>query len=119
MKQVIRLTEGDLHRIVRQCVNEALEDFEEEDKWTDYDPFINGDASWLDGEYDIPYGYHVTIDTHHGYVAIDDPSSGEETSYFLQGEEGYDLIKEICIYWNRHPNLTAEQAINHVISHTF
>ena len=24
MKQVIRLTEGDLHRIVRQCVNEAL-----------------------------------------------------------------------------------------------
>ena len=26
MKQVIRLTEGDLHRIVRQCVNEAIDE---------------------------------------------------------------------------------------------
>lgn len=119
MKQIIRLTEGDLRRMIKNSVNEAIEDFEEEDKWKDYDPFINGDASWLDGEYDIPYGYHVTINTHYGYVAIDDPSGGEETSYFLQGEEGYDLIEEICIYWNRYPNLNAEQAINHVISHTF
>lgn len=26
MKQVIRLTEGDLHRIVRQCVNEVIDE---------------------------------------------------------------------------------------------
>ena len=33
MKQRIRLTEGDLHRIIRRCVNEALNEISDKTVW--------------------------------------------------------------------------------------
>ena len=33
MKKTIRLTESDLHRIIRECVNQTLNEFEENDDY--------------------------------------------------------------------------------------
>ena len=105
--------------MVRKELAEQLDTYSDNDEGSEYDPFMNGDASYLDGEYDIPYGYHVTIDTGLGTVAIDDPEEGEETSYYLQGDEADDLIVEICKYWKTHPNLNGEQVVNAVIQGLF
>lgn len=118
MKKIIRLTESDLRNIINESVNRIISEMHEEDE-NDYDPYLNGDASWLDGEYDIPYGYHVEIDTKYGTVSIEDEEGGEESSYFLQGDEADDLIKQICQYWNEHQDLNQEEAVNAVISGLF
>ena len=118
-KKLIRLTESDLHNIIEDSVRKILkeeiyDDYDEED----YNPWNNGDASYLNGEYDIPYGFHVEINTDYSTVAIDDSNGNEEESYFLQGNEADDLIKKICKYWSEN-DVTQEEAINAIISVEF
>lgn len=112
-KQVIRLTESDLHRIIENTVKRIIKEEDEEE----YNPWMNGDASYIDGSYDIPYGYHVEIDTSLGTVAIDDPQN-EDGGYFLQGDEADDLISDICRYWIDN-DCSQEEAVNAVISAEF
>ena len=112
-KQVVRLTESDLHRIIENTVKRIIREEEEQE----YDPFLNGDASYIDGSYDIPDGYHVDIDTSLGTVSIEDPEN-EDNGYFLQGDEADDLIKDICRYWVDN-NCSQEEAVDAVISAEF
>lgn len=113
MKKLIRLTEGDLHRIIKNTVKRIIREEDEQE----YDPFINGDASYIDGSYDIPYGYHVDIDTSLGTVAIEDPED-ENGGYFLQDQEADDLITDICRYWVDN-DCSQDEAVNAVISAKF
>ena len=108
-----KLVENMVRKELKRQLRER-EDNEEEE----YNPWMSGDASWINGEYDIPYGFHVAIDTRYGTVAIEDPED-EENSYFLQGDEADDLIVDICKYWKKHPDLNAKQAVNDVIRGLF
>lgn len=112
-KQLVRLTESDLHRIIENTVKRIIREEEEEE----YDPWTNGDASYIDGSYDISYGYHVDIDTSLGTVSIEDPEN-EDNGYFLQGDEADDLIKDICRYWVDN-DCSQEEAVDAVISGQF
>ncbi len=77
MKQIIRLTESDLHRIVKESVNRILrESF--------------GNISQLDGQYEVYFedGFkEAVIDTNEPYIAIGD--------YTLYDEEAIDAINRI------------------------
>lgn len=89
--------------IVRKILKEDVDSFEDNvendnQEEEEYNPWLNGDACYMDGKYDIPYGYHVEINSGLGYVAIDNPNNPDE-SYFLQGDEADDLIKQISKYW--------------------
>lgn len=118
MKQIIRLSESDLHRIINESVRRMINEISNEET-EEYDPFLSGQASWLDGEYDIPYGFHVEIDSSMGTVSIEDAEQGEENSYFLQGDEADDLIVQMCQYWDKHEDKTANEVVNDVISELF
>lgn len=126
MKKIIRLTESDLHRIINESVKRMINEIGDEndveqddfyDEQEEYNPFLNGKASWLNGEYDTPYGFHVEIDSSMGTVSIEDMEQGEENSYFLQGDEADDLIVKMCQYWDNHEDETADEVVNYVISH--
>lgn len=58
----------------------------------EYNPWLNGDASWVNGKSDNGYVV-VTIDTALSTVDID---YGDNNCYFLQGEEADDFIKAVC-----------------------
>ena len=107
-----------VENMVRKELKRQLRERERDDEEEEYNPWMNGDASWINGEYDIPYGFHVVIDTRYGTVSIDN-TEDEENSYFLQGDEADDLIVDICKYWKKHPNLNTEQAVNDVIRGLF
>lgn len=66
----------------------------------DYNPWLNGDASWLNGKHN-GHGIVVDIDTANSTVSVEHYSD----NYFLQGDEADELIKELA--WtatNIHPN---------------
>ena len=80
MKKIVRLTEGDLHRIVKLSVNKILKE-------------SLGDASQLDGEYEVYFedGFKTAvIDTNEPYISIGD--------FTLYDEEAMDAINRIYCY---------------------
>ena len=80
MKKIIRLTEGDLHRIVKRSVNRILKE-------------SMHDFSILDGEYEVYFEDGIkeaVIDTNEPYVSIGD--------YTLYDEEAMDAINKIYGY---------------------
>ena len=84
MKKIIRLTEGDLRRIVKRSVNRIL-------KESMYD------FSILDGEYEVYFEDGIkeaVIDTNEPYVSIGD--------YTLYDEEAMDAIglKSQLLIWD-------------------
>lgn len=67
----------------------------------DYNPWLNGDASWLNGKHN-GNGIVVDIDTAYSTISVE-IDNGDE--YFLQGDEADNLIKELA--WtatNIYPN---------------
>lgn len=77
MKKIVRLTEGDLHRIVKLSVNKILKE-------------SLVDVSQLDGEYEVYFedGFKtVVIDTNEPYISIGD--------FTLYDEEAMDAINRI------------------------
>ena len=80
MKRTIRLTESDLHRIVKRSVNRILKE-------------SMHDFSILDGEYEVYFEDGIkeaVIDTSEPYVSIGD--------YTLYDEEAMDAINKIYGY---------------------
>lgn len=80
MKKIVRLTEGDLHRIVKLSVNKILKE-------------SLGDVSQLDGEYEVYFedGFKTAvIDTNEPYISIGD--------FKLYDEEAMDAINRIYCY---------------------
>ena len=80
MKKIIRLTESDLHGIVKQSVNRILKE-------------SLGNISKLDGEYEVYFEdglKNAIIDTSEPYIAIGD--------YTLYDEEAMDAINRIYGY---------------------
>ena len=117
MRQIIRLTESDLHQIVADTVNRILKEYNEPlDLASDYNPYLNGDASYMNGNFDVCNGYyHVEINTSMSYISI----KGEQgEDYFLQGDEADELITQICKYWNEN-DCDQEEAIGTIINHLF
>lgn len=69
----------------------------------DYNPWLNGDASWINGKHDNGY-VKVEIDTALSFVDIDYPDG---MGYNLQGDEADEFIKAVS--WratHEKPNLT-------------
>jgi len=80
MKKVIRLTESDLHIIIKKSVNRILKE-------------SIGNISQLDGEYEVYFEddfKEVIIDTNEPYLAIGD--------YTLYDEEAMAAINKIYGY---------------------
>jgi len=117
MKQVIRLTESDLHRLVKESVKKILKEFNDPlDLTSNYNPHLNGDASYMNGKFDVCDGYyHVEINTSMSYVSIEG-EGGED--YFLQGDEADKLITQICRYWSDN-DCTQDEAIGTIINSLF
>lgn len=114
----IRLTESQLHNVIKETVKSIIREISDgTETMEEYNPWMNGDASYIDGNYDIEYGFHVEIDTRYSTVSIEKPDD-EENSYFLQGDEADDLIKQIAYYWS-NGNCTRGEAVNAVISGLF
>lgn len=68
----------------------------------DYNPWLNGDASWLNGKHN-GNGIVVDIDTANSTISVETYFS----NYFLQGDEADNLIKELA--WTAtyiHPDKT-------------
>ena len=89
-------------------------DFEDEQENDEFNPWLDGTASWIDGDYDVN-GRHVKIDTKYSTVAIDDQDENEEESYFLQGDEADNLISDICRYYVENevePDVAVETVIS-------
>lgn len=107
MKQRIVLKESDLHRLIKESVKEIL--MENRDL-NFYDPWTNGDASYLRGKYDIN-GYHVEIDELYDIYI----NNGED-EFFLQGDEADDLIYDMSLEWENNPNKSKEEIIYAFIS---
>ena len=117
MKKLIRLTEGDLHRIVKESVRRILKENDDPlDLTSDYNPYLNGDASYFNGKFETASGYYVEINTSLSYVDIEDERSGE--SYFLQGDEADELIAKICKYWSEN-DCDQDEAVEQIIKHMF
>ena len=117
MKKIIRLTESDLHRIIKESVNSILKEYSDPcDLSSDYNPYLNGDASYMNGKFDVCDGYYqVEINTSLSYVSING-EGGED--YFLQGDEADELISQICKYWTEN-DCTQEEAIGYIINALF
>ena len=116
-KRLIRLTEQDLHRMVKESVQKILKEYNEPmDLSSDYNPYMNGDASWINGKYQGINGYwDVDINTSLSYVSIEG-DGGED--YFLQGDEADELIYKIAKYWSDN-DCDQEEAIGEVIGGLF
>ena len=117
MKQLIRLTESDLCNIIKESVQKVLKEFNDpENLFSDYNPWMNGDASFINGKYEVCDGYYqVEINTSMSYVAIEG-EGGED--YFLQGDEADQLISRICKFWSEN-DCNQEEAIGYIIKHMF
>lgn len=116
MKKVIRLTESDLHRIVKESVSRALVELKSNndplDLSSNYNPYLNGDASYFNGSFYTTDGYyHVEINTSLSYVDIE--SEGDE-NYFLQGDEADELISKFCKYWSEN-DCTQDEAVTQIL----
>lgn len=57
-----------------------------------YNPWLNGDASWVDGKHDNGI-VKVTIDTRLSVVDID---YSNNNGYNLQGNDADEFIKAVC-----------------------
>lgn len=62
--------------------------------YEEYNPWLNGDASWLNGIHDNGH-VRVEIDTLYSTVSIDYPDG---MGYFLQGDEADEFVKQVA--WN-------------------
>lgn len=102
MKQIVRLTETDLHRIIKESVKQVIRESRD---LNFYNPWLNGEASYFRGKYDIN-GYHVEIDELYNILI----QNGED-EYFLQGDEADDLIYDMCLAWENNPNKSKEEII--------
>lgn len=115
MKRRVKLTESQLRNIIKESVKQVLKENEnyylddnfEYPNWDGYNPFMNGDASWLNGEYDIN-GYHIIIKTQ----PIDTVSIVTDSDeYFLQDDEASKFIYDVCVYLQHNPSATNEEAV--------
>jgi hypothetical protein len=112
-----RLKEGYIRRIVKESVKNILKELREPlDLTSDYNLFLNGDASYMNGKFDVCDGYyHVEINTSLSYISIEG-ENGED--YFLQGDEADELITQICKYWINN-DCTQDEAIEKIINGLF
>lgn len=102
----------------RRQMGESIFDTEQRPEGDDYDPWMNGDASWINGKYQNVCGYaNVEINTSLSYVDIMPIDGNEENEYFLQGDDADQAIREICrIYHNG--DVTQDQAVAQWLSHS-
>ena len=115
MRCRVRLTESQLRNIIKESVKQVLKETEnyylddnfEYPNWDFYNPFMNGDASWLNGEYNIN-GYHIIIKTRPMDTVSIETDSDE---YFLQDDEASKFIYDVCVYLQQNPSATNEDAI--------
>jgi hypothetical protein len=111
VNEYAKVSEDRVKKIIKESIKHALNESED-----DYDPWMNGDASWINGHYSICDGYFdVDINTSLSYVAIEG-QEGED--YYLQGYEADELIKQIAKYWSEH-DCTQDKAVEFIIQHTF
>lgn len=101
MKQRIRLTESQLHKVIRRCVNEAIEETNDDEL-----PFVYGDPDSPRGGHctgDELKKYHKSIGNHYNQVyptnnGIDlytlNTEIGKNGVYFSNKKETIDWIKE-------------------------
>lgn len=117
-KTIIKLTESELKKIIKEAVSKAvLEDAELgaiEGEEEEYNPWLNGDASWIDGKYDFD-DMTVEVNTKYSYVAIDSKSGDSEREYFFQGDEADDIISQISKYWSQG-NCKQDEAVFTVLN---
>ena len=95
--------------------------FASDDEGDNYDPWINGDASWIDGKYEDVCGYwNVEINTNLSYVSLEPKDGNTEYEYFLQGDEADNAIKEISRIWkgNGDNTMTQQQAVEQWLKHS-
>ncbi len=69
-----------------------------EERFEEYDPWMNGDASYLDGKYFMMNGWTVVIDSRCSHIAADDDYG--VTRFSMMGGEADDLIKKIAWQWS-------------------
>ena len=90
------------HRIIKESVKQVIRESRD---LNFYNPWLNGEASYFRGKYDIN-GYHVEIDELYNILI----QNGED-EYFLQGDEADDLIYDMCLAWKNNPNKSKEEII--------
>ena len=77
-----------------------------------YDPWMNGDASWIDGKHEMKCGWSVGIDTRHSFMSAVDEYNRE--LFHLQGDEADNMIKEIAWHWSRS-ECTMDVAVEDIV----
>ena len=100
-KQLIRLTESDLHRIIKETIDSLV------------DKAMNR-SSWLNGKYRCSNGCTVEINSNLPYIAVDDADG--ESMFYAQGDEADDVLDELMQMWNSNDEWTQQQVIEHWVS---
>lgn len=100
-KQLIRLTESDLHRIIKETIDSLA------------DKAMNS-SSWLNGKYTLSNGYTVEINSSLPYIAVDDADG--ENMFYAQEHEADDVLDELMQMWNSNDEWTQQQVIEHWVS---
>ena len=96
----------------RRSMSESAfgEGFASDTEGDEYDPWVNGDASWINGTYqDVCNYWNVEINTSLSYVSIEPKDGNPEYEYFLQGDESDNAIKEISRIWKGNGDNTMTQ----------
>lgn len=83
----------------------------------DYNPWLNGAASYFDGVYDLG-DCKVTIVSGLSSVSVDYPFEYPEIGdgWYFQGAESDELIKNMCWRWENSCE-TPDDCVRFIISH--